>query len=290
MNKKIVFFNCLVIISSFIFNSCSESKEDYESTSALLSFNSFEKYGEIHNKFLSNFNREFTTNPEIRSVNEAIDYISFFHQNYVERLEMNSFEKNALVKSLGDSRRFLETDKFYQELFEPDYKSSGSRKGKYFEVNEKAFSKGLIDKFEFIGLNELGQKVKDNFDGVISDAELENFLIHLKDEWITQQYSVSSKHGQILAITLSIALASVEWWQQNPDAFDDSRKSTKTVAAVVAADVVGAGYSAVVAGIGSYTTKGEVNWGAVGIAACGGAIAGSTGIVGKAGKWIASFF
>jgi len=68
------------------------------------------------------------------------------------------------------------------------------------------------------------------------------------------------------------------------------KKNTKALPAWAAADVVGAGYSAVVAGIGSYSTTGEVNWGEVRIAAVGGAVAGSTGIIGKAGKWLSGLF
>jgi hypothetical protein len=125
---------------------------------------------------------------------------------------------------------------------------------------------------------------------LISDYELKKIILQIKNEWIAKGYSIDSDNGHALAITLAILLASIEWWEENPDAFGDNQKNTKASPAWAAADVVGAGYSAVVAEIGSYSTTGEVNWGEVRIAAVGGAVAGSTGIIRKAGKWLSGLF
>ena len=51
-------------------------------------------------------------------------------------------------------------------------------------------------------------------------------------------------------------------------------------------DAVGAIWGATSGAIGSYMINGEVKWGSVGFGALSGAVAGSTGVVGKVAKWI----
>jgi len=289
--KKIIFsLLSVAIIATIVNTSCKKTDEVPNSNVEKLSFESFEKYGSIHNDFLSNFKSEFDINPEITTVRDGIDYISQFNINFAMELDIDNVEKKALINSLEKHKRFLHTPEFYNELFVSSFKSTGESTGLYFESTEQAHNLGIIDDFEFNRINLIGQKVKDNHDGLISDYELKTIILQIKDEWIAKGYSIDSDNGHALAITLAISLASLEWWEENPDAFGDNQNGTKALPAWAAADVVGAGYSAVVAGIGSYSTTGEVNWGAVGIAAGGGAVAGSTGIIGKAGKWLSGLF
>ncbi|MFW5673835.1 MAG: hypothetical protein ACOCG3_04520 [Rikenellaceae bacterium MAG02] len=250
-----------------------------------MSFESFEKYGKMHNDFLSHFKNEFVINPDITKLSEGIDYITQFYINYAMELEIGTDEKNTLIKSLEDYKRFLYTPEFYNELFVSEDSS-----GLYFESIKQAHNLRIIDDFEFNRMNLIGQKAKDNHDGLISYEELKNIILQIKNEWIAQGYSIESDKGHALAITLAISLASIEWWEENPDAYDDNQKNTKALPAWAGADIVGAGYGAAVSAISSYTTTGEVNWEAVGIGAVSGAVSGSTGIIGKAGKWLSNLF
>ncbi len=87
---------------------------------------------------------------------------------------------------------------------------------------------------------------------------------------------------------------SFESFDINPDIITLSegidQKSTKALQVWVGADIAGAAVGATQSAIISYTTTGEVNWESVGLSAVGGAIVGSTGIIGKAGKWISNLF
>lgn len=277
----------IAFIAVIFGTSCEKYKKEMHPVSEKLRFESFEKYGKIHNDFLTNFKNEFKVNPNISNLDEGVGFICEFNKSFVDQADLTISEQELLKKSLEDNKRHVITRDFYNELYYSPLKNSGeSNNGLLFESNSLALSKSLIDEFEYEKLNIIGLKVKENHDGNISDEELELLLLQIKDEWLLQGYNENSKHGQTLAITLAISLASIEWWKENPDAFGNRLDSAKALPVWAAADIVGAGYGAVIAGIGSYATSGEVNWGAVGLAAGGGAIAGSTGIIGKAGKWL----
>ncbi|MBK6935371.1 MAG: glycine zipper family protein [Bacteroidales bacterium] len=284
---KKIFFNLLgiAVIAIIAITSCQKPDEVINSNLKKMSFESFEKYGKMHNDFLSHFKNEFVINPDITKLSEGIDYITQFYINYAMELEIGTDEKNTLIKSLEDYKRFLYTPEFYNELFVSEDSS-----GLYFESIKQAHNLRIIDDFEFNRMNLIGQKAKDNHDGLISYEELKNIILQIKNEWIAQGYSIESDKGHALAITLAISLASIEWWEENPDAYDDNQKNTKALPAWAGADIVGAGYGAAVSAISSYTTTGEVNWEAVGIGAVSGAVSGSTGIIGKAGKWLSNLF
>lgn len=56
----------------------------------------------------------------------------------------------------------------------------------------------------------MGQIVKDNHDGLISNYEFKSTILQHKDEWIAKGYLIDSDNGHALAITLAISLASIE--------------------------------------------------------------------------------
>lgn len=112
--KKIIFsllsISVIVIIA---ITYCKKTDEVINSNLKEMSFESFEKYGKIHNDFLSYFKNEFVINPDTTS-SERIDY---------------------------------------------------------FESITQAHNLGIIDDFEFNSINLIGQKAKDNHDGLISYEE-----------------------------------------------------------------------------------------------------------------------
>lgn len=65
---------------------------------------------------------------------------------------------------------------------------------------------------------------------------------------------------------------------------------SRAVPAFVGADIAGAVIGACSSGIGSYVTSDSVNWKSVAWCAASGAVIGSTGVVGKVGKWISKLF
>lgn len=277
----------IVILATIILVSCKKTEttlSNYEKGYPKTANVSIQ--GQLHNSFLTHFKNEFEINPSIKSVEQGIDYICQFYADYTKTLNMENKEKNALIKSLNKHRRFLDTQQFYDELF-GDNKSDADSTGMYFKATKHAHTIGIIDDFEYKKLDYIGQIVKENYHGIISNEDLKEIIISINNDMKEHYGSNNSNNGQALAYTISISLYSIEWWEENPDAFGDDN-SLKVLPAWVGADIAGAAYGAIVAGAGSYITTGSVNWGAVGISAGAGAISGSTGIIGKAGKWLTS--
>ena len=273
-----------VTIGVLLFHACRKADSNMtnnENESVVLI--TADELGRIHNCFLTHFKNEFVTNPTLSTIEEGLDYITSFYTDFANTLELGDEEKDALIESLIDYKRFLSTNQFYNELYINNIKNDNDSTGMYFSAARQANNLGILDDFEYNKLEFIGQIVKDNYNGLLSNEELKVLIKKIDEERIHHYTNTNS--GQVLAYTIAVAFASIEWWEENPDAFGDNG-SSKALPAWAAADIVGAAYSSIVSGVGSYTTTGSVNWGAVGIAAAGGAIAGSTGIIGKASKWL----
>ncbi len=165
--KKIIFSLLgIAVIVIIAITSCQKTDEVINSNLKKMSFESFEKYGKIHNDFLSHFKNEFVINPDITASREGIDYIIQLNINFAIELDIGIDEKNTLIKSLENHKRFLYTPDLYNELL-----VSEESTGLYFESIKQAHKLGIIDDFEFNRINLIGQKAKDNHDGLISYEE-----------------------------------------------------------------------------------------------------------------------
>lgn len=143
---------------------------------------------------------------------------------------------------------------------------------------------GVIDLFEYELLHQLAAATNKNMQGSMSNEGLTSEVMRLCDEWNTHyKYSVkgaASYSGYILSISKS----SMEWWA------DEVGTSTRAVPLIIGQDVAGALIGAVSSAVIQYATKKQVDGLALGYSALSGAITGSTGVVGKAGKFISKFF
>lgn len=293
MNIRLI---SLAIIASIIITSCNKSDEVQNSYIEKLSFESFEKYGKIHNDFLTNVNINFEPSDEISSYDEAIEYINEFQHEFLESTNLTKEEKQMLSASLSETKMLVDFDYSYSKLF-PSQKNrqkiTSIDEMSLFELIENSKANGLIDEFEHNSLKLLGEKVKQSYEGIISDNELKSFALQLKDEWLSMGYTVDSENGRIMAYTLAISLASLEWWEENPEGLKSTRSSLAVAMALpawAAADIGGAIVSGAIAASGQYAITGEVNWEVVGWSALGGGVSTSTGAAGKIGKWISNLF
>jgi len=164
--KKIIFSLLgIAVIVIIAMTSCQKTDEVINSNLKKMSFESYEKYGKIHNDFLSYFKNEFVINPDTTS-SEGIDYITHLNINFAMGLDLSADEKNTLIKSLKDHKIFLYTSDLYNELLVSEESTC-----LYFESTKQAHKLGIIDDFEFNSMNLIGQKAKDNHDGLISYEE-----------------------------------------------------------------------------------------------------------------------
>jgi len=165
--KKIIFSLLgIAVIVIIAITSCQKTDEVINSNLKKMSFESYEKYGKIHNDFLSHLKNEFVINPDITTSSERIDYITRFYINFAMELDIGIDEKNTLIKSLEDHKILLYKPDLYNELL-----VSEESKGLYFASIKQAHKPGIIDNLEFNSLNLIGQKAKDNHDGLISYEE-----------------------------------------------------------------------------------------------------------------------
>lgn len=91
--------------------------------------------------------------------------------------------------------------------------------------------------------------------------------------------------GALGGVVLNVSKSSLDYWED-----EQLLAPTKALPVFVGADIAGAIIGACVGGVGSYVTAGDFNWKSVAWSAASSAIVGSTGIVGKVGKWISKLF
>lgn len=250
-------------------------------TPETLSIDMFSHYGEMHNKFIANAYKNFVEPRRIANIDAAIDYICQFNIAFVDSLRLSDDERNLTISALHDYKRFVNTRAFYAEFFEVGSKN-GSDKSLYYTLIDEAASVEAIDDFELEQVSRIGQLLQENHDGLISDEELYSIILKIKEQWEGMDYTVESNKGQMLGVILSISLASLEWWTENPEAaINHETRIAPWVAGDIAGAVIGAASSAVNGAIG-----GEITAGGVGRGALIGAVAGSTGAVSKLAKVI----
>jgi hypothetical protein len=282
----------LAVLLAIVLFAC--SKEDaFQTEPELLSFEQFEVYGEIHNQFMTNVKDNFEPDERIENVDQALNYVNEFQLSFLEKADLKGIDKKYLSDALVSSSELVVFDLTYEKMFlSPNARTSESDEPTLFELVEEANSKGLLDNFEYQSLKNLGEKVKDSYDGFVSDNELKAYISDLKYEWIAQGYTEESENGRIMAYVLAISLSSLEWWEANPDAglTENSNGRVMALPAWAAADIGGAIVSGAIAASGQYTLTGEVNWEVVGWSALGGGISTSTGAAGKVAGFISKLF
>lgn len=288
-----------------------------------LTSKTYNNLGKIHNQALDNFLKNFKEQ-KISNLDDGVDYINSIHSNFYNLLTVSNEDKSNLVESSKKIRYFVVENSFYDYLYYSSNsysKLTNKAKESIDKVNNEvnissqypALSQiifltnqnGLIDNFEKDKLIEINNLVSENKAGRITITELKEEMNKIAIDFDSKKYDFNGKNGHLLAQTLSIGLNSIEWWITNGDVFISSETTggkggpnvnfkyidnSSLVAPWVGADIVGGVISGAIAASGQYALTGSVNWGTVGWSAVGGAVVGSTGIVGKAGKWLSSLF
>jgi hypothetical protein len=290
--KNLVLSFVSILLVGVLMSSCSKSEDELQVpvSDEKLDFADFEMAGVIHNQFMTNFKNNFQIDAAIVSREAAIEYVNRFNQAFADKIDIPDNEKQLFKNLLEENKRFVDSQAFYKELFVTNNLRSGdASQGLLLDTLKYAFANDLIDKFEYEKLTLIGLKVKANFDGTVSDSELESLIVRIKEEWESKGYKESSKYGRTLAYTLAISIASIEWWKENPDAASLELRSATIaplVGAFISRDIAGAILGGVSAGVGSYVLNGHLDWRVVAWGAGSGAVLGSISAVTNLGSWI----
>lgn len=274
----------------------------------------FDIYGQVHNELLQYASDNFTETKATTTREEGIEYILKFQQRGVDLLDVSDRYKNVIKDGLEFYKELYLTDNIYEMISDktvPSTKSSDEDEITTSEIRQlirNAYIANEIDLFEYNSFNELIDYVVANAQGTIGNAEFENKVNSLIASWEVKYADVDFStlqqmpdegepvdnftpvnnleplpSGSLSGTVLNVSKSSIAYWNT-----ESGLVETKAVPAFVGADIAGAIIGACTTSIRQLATTGELDgvgilWG-VGT----GAITGSTGIVGKLGKWINS--
>lgn len=285
-SKLIVAIMLVVGVATFII-SC--NKEESVETKTTMQVSDYSKVGEIHNALLTNVKDNFEAVEKVESLEERVEVINNFNKEFISKLDLSVKEKQSVIQGLDENKTLVVTSDLTKKCFSSDnYKSGGE--GNLFTLIEQLKTDNQINENTHSILYRLSTDLKLNYESQLSDEALKQSVLGLISEFNNLGYDITSGEGKMVASILAISIASIEWWEENPDAFADNTKSTKALPVWAAADVVGGVLGAGMSAATQYGVNGDVNWEIVGYSALGGAATGSTGIVGKAAKWISGLF
>lgn len=261
----------LMAFTALILGICCMSceKEDIESKSLQkIDYSLYSKYGEVHNLYLSNVKDNFVICDTISQIEGCLNYIALFNINYSDNIDLLSQAEVKEVKGLfNEYQKYYYSEQLFRDVYEINILDS------YFKI---LFDNNVITMKDMEIVKELLKICHSQYLRTISIEEYYYAVKELVNQWIilNEKKSVS----EFSAIILNIATYSSQWWLNNSE-------NTK-LAPWVASDAVGAAYGAAFSAAVSYAQTGHVNWTSVGCSAVSGAVTGSTGVIGKVGKWI----
>ncbi len=284
MRNIIKFSPLLVFMSFFIIYSCSKQK----SNDNTLTINEYNRYGAIHNDFLTNVRNNFEPDDDIISEDEKIEYIYQFNLNFAQQQPLSNSEKELLVNSFNKYKHFIKTQnvaKLFTNESAQFRSTNDSLNMNVFDLINELYNLGVIRTESYQILYNLATDIKDNYDGLITNDELKNRINSYIQDFNNAGYEEGGE-GEMIGTVLAISLHSLEWWEQNPDATSYSGRgvSNFAVPAWVVADAAGALFGAAWNLLGQ--SGGDIDWESVAWSALGGAIFSSSGIVRNIYRWI----
>lgn len=287
--KKVLMFTFL-LQSLFLISNGQVSYDSYDQLDKEV-----DNLGLIHNNALNHIYLNFKV-PENFTYEQGIDHIKNFNQSFlsssISETDNTTSDPQFISNSFNEFKYFVNQNDFANTLL--------STNGKYSLSNSINIlrSNNLVSTNNFIILENLNTIISNNIKGLSTSLQLEQDLISIYNSAVG---SKDENGGLLIKQIVAIGLRSCQWWRNNPDAFNindvkegsgpfSNMDESTFVAQVVAMDIAGALVSSGAVALNNYINSGHVNWHAVGTGAVIGAVTGSTGLVGKVGKWISSLF
>lgn len=314
--KKFLYF--MVVLLGLV--SCTNQEEiplETPPTEKKSNFETFAIYGEIHNALLQHMSTNFSE-PQLAPTtkDEAIGYILALQREGISQLSISESEKAILSNGLESYKRYYVTSDLMNTIQTNQSRASFDEDDDEDLTTEdvrnliqEAYNIGSIDSFEYQSFMKLIDYVLANADGSLSNSDFELKVNDLINLWeikyanvdftqleipctndnllLTDSLSIAFRDvpkGALGGVVLNVSKSSLDYWDG-----EQLMVQSRAVPVFVGADIAGAVIGACTSGLGSYVTSGSVNWKSVAWSAASGAVTGSTGIVGKVGKWISKF-
>lgn len=286
MKKSIITIGFLSVVILFLFLSC-DQRQIEEHPENFLKFEYFEEMASLHNEFLTNVKNNLVLKNDLDSKEERIDFITAFQNDFLKTCAITDSEKQLVSNDMEQFKSLVDIENTMRSVGVDQGRTKNEDTLSVFTLIETAEVENILDTFELRMLTKISELAKMGFEGTITDYQFMRALQKMKNDWIAMGYLVEENCGYVSGCAIAISIASMEWWELNPEAgMLETKGSNVLIPAWAVADAVGAVWGATSGAIGSYILNGEVKWGSVGFGALSGAVAGSTGVVGKVAKWI----
>ena len=267
-NLKIILVVFWAIISLAIVSSCNKEKDDQ-----YLNVAAMDNIGKLHNDFLTTANNTFPN---------GLDYTS---KNYLNTL--NDFNYQHIIKEETQQKYGINPTESYK------YQSALDANKKYLLKNELVYDlkanpnrlqlqlpelikKGEITTFGGNLLLKFLNDIELNYEGKLSNIQLQQNVLALIKIYDNNHYSVGSGEGKLIGGILSISKNSLEWWL-NPTNFRTDQIEPR-LAPWIAADLLGAVCGAGSSILSDVLDGNDVDWSDAFAWGLGGAVCGSVGI------------
>lgn len=297
MKKVYLAFAAVLAVFTLILWGC--NKESTLEPSNTMKVADYDYLGKMHNDFMSNALNNLNVTVTDKNKDDVLSAITSFNVDYAHKSYSKILPED--ISSFNDFQKFLDNTAFNKYILKKDTKGTGSNVEDYFlnetgELEDMPSLSSMIDYLYSLGtlqdksynlLSEIVSTLSESVEGQISDANFCGNIDRLVENFDNQGFNNGDIDGEMVASILAISTASIEWWQENPDAALAEDK----MPAVVAADLGGAITGVVIDGIRQGICLGAGfqdgwDWASTGWAALGGAVDGSLGISSKIIKLI----
>lgn len=279
MNKKTTLIITLLMV---FLNSCTET---IISDNSITSLNNQEQYkqiesyyflGDIHNEYMQELALNFNPPNDITEKDNALDYIKDLILNFEPQDSTLTTQLQLEVSKPDFGWNLLSHTQLKTYVYSSDFNNQLTNMHQNSLIDN--WEKSLVD--ELIILSQ----------SYPSFEELDIFFTAKISEWESQGYLTNSNLGDFSGGLLALGYKSTEWWLNHPEYQSDSfYRIPPWVVSDALGFVVGC---AIHAGSYAANNSGSLNGccsDGMAVSAVSGAIMGSTGIIGKAGKWISKW-
>lgn len=299
--KSILYF----VVALLVIAGCSNMDENLSNKPTIekkSNFETFSIYGKVHNEMLNDADLNFFE-PETFATTkvDAINQVLSFQKESVKKLSISDSDKQFLMQGLETYKKLYCTEdlmnSFYAKTSRTVEEAEEITTEEIRTLIKDAYESGSIDSFEYKTFLQLVDYVVENASGSLSNFDFEHKVTTLINQWEIKysdvdfsQLEAKEDNGMFLpkdfdtvpkgalgGVVLNVSQSSLKYWET---------PQTRAVPAFVGADIAGAVVGACLGAVGSKVVSGSVSWKGVAWSATSGAITGSTGIVGKIGKWI----
>lgn len=178
--KKLIYGVSFLALVGILLVACNkEGIMNPQSNSQKLEFESFEKYGQIHNDFLTNAKKSFKGLKNIENGSKAISHVREFNIEYANSLDLPLSSKESLKKGLLDFEDFVVKEKLVKHLYPSTEKSGNSS---VFELIDQLNISNQISNFDENCLENLLAGFRDSYEGKLSQDDIHNLLIGMERE------------------------------------------------------------------------------------------------------------